>query len=54
MIGVNSHIDSANSARPNIISQRRSTRLAQKAYSGIARIWNTPVENTALPICSAL
>ena len=54
MIGEKNHIDSAKQAMPNIISQRRSMRLARMASTGIARTWNRPVENTARPICSAL
>ena len=54
VIGRYSIIDTANSASPAIRIQRRSKRLASVAYSGMDRIWNTPVENTARPICSAL
>ncbi|MNP27415.1 hypothetical protein D3C76_1203250 [compost metagenome] len=53
VIGLKSHIDKANRPRPDIMIQRRSTRLARKAYSGIAMIWNTPVEKTARPMSSA-
>ncbi len=54
VMGENSHIEMANSANPVIMIQRRSTRGASHEYNGTARIWNTPVENTASPICSAL
>ncbi len=52
VMGEKSHIDRANNDNPNIKIQRRSKRLASKAYTGIASNWNTPVENTARPISS--